>query len=73
MRSLVADPVSAFRNSRGGGGISACAFNTSPAVVLIAPRREIVALLCAVKDSWWGVTNISQHTAGLYYNPLETK
>ena len=26
-----------------------------------------------VKDSWWGVTNISQHTAGLYYNPLETK
>ena len=38
------------------------------------PYRNMgVIHLYSVKDSWWGVTKISQHTAGLYYNPLETK
>ena len=37
------------------------------------PHAMCQALALPVKDSWWGVTKISQHTAGLYYNPLETK
>ena len=47
-------------------GVSSTAVSPEP-IPIPAPVRD------SVKDSWWGVMKISQHTAGLYYNPLETK
>ena len=45
--SLVADLVSAFRNSKCGGGIWVCALRISPAIVHMAPSIVIATLHCA--------------------------